>query len=208
MADNLDDSFDFKIKHNEKSIEDTVNKKTKKKRKNITEEIELNSKELSDPDNQINEFQCIVNHFHNSLSSVEKKDYNLSKEKTKMLVLKKSLSLSKEPLHVQFNKKFNLKINKISKKKNYEHSKKKSAVLKPFIIILCSSASRCIQFQKELSQNNKYLKKGKISWYFAFAKHKNLNEQISYLKNIKSKKSSINASILFGTPSLFLINFI
>lgn len=176
------------------------NKKTKKK--NITEILKLKEKELNKASFATREFKAIVQkHINNNLSSIEKTEFNLIDETSGLsnlnkFILKRKQKLVKlESFSQHFNTKFNFKI------KSYLNTREQTAKNKkhtPFMIILCSSAIRCIEIQKDLDENNKYFKSKKICWFHAFAKHKKLNDQIDYLTSDKSKKKNID--IVYATP--------
>lgn len=93
------------------------------------------------------------------------------------------------PIHKQFSKKFNKKL-ELYKQKRSDKNKKS-----PFMVVLCSSAIRCIEIQKALDKHNKHLKSKSLRWIHAFAKHKKLNEQIKFIKDIKYP-----IDIVYATP--------
>jgi hypothetical protein len=158
----------FEPKSNERNTNKQESKK-KPKKKNITEILELKKKELNKPSYAYNEFKNHVFKFiADNLSSVEKNDFNLNEnlpEKLNELIIKRNKS-SMLPFEEQFQNFF------VKKLENYlqkENSEKKA---KPFAIVLCSSALRCIELQKKLDSSVDLFKKKKIKWMHAFAKHK------------------------------------
>lgn len=176
---------------------DSANKKNKKK--NITEILKLKKDELSRPTYAINEFKKhLVKYINVNLSSVEKNDLNLSEvsltgeavetldEKLEKIILKRN-KICNLPFNEQFNEKFNDKIGLFLEQPAVKRS--------PFLIILCSSAIRCIEVQKSLDASNQYIKSKKLRWMHAFAKHKKLKEQIDFLA---TNKAPVN--LVYATP--------
>ncbi|CAF0849740.1 unnamed protein product [Brachionus calyciflorus] len=192
----------IKRKQNEEKSKSEI----KTKKKNITEILKLKEKELSKASFATKEFKTLIQkHVSSNLSSVEKMEFDLidesdsSKNKintqlNKMILKRKQKLVKLGSFWEHFNKKFNFKF-KTYFKNSEKPSNKKHA---PFMIVLCSSAIRCIELQRELDKNNKYIKNKKISWFHAFAKHKKLNEQIEFLNSEKSKRKNID--LIFATP--------
>lgn len=220
MADDLDENFQIEedfLPNNEAdeddldeiknsiTLENSFSKTKTKKKKNITEILKLRENELKKASFANKEFKSILlKYIKKNLSSVEKMDMGLVQEadnsddvincELNKMLIKRSPSLAKlESFWEHFNKKFNSKF-KIYLKKSIEMEQKNC----PFMIILCSSAIRCIEIQRELESNNKFVKTKKLTWFHAFAKHKKLNEQIDFLTNNKSKKKNID--IVYATP--------
>jgi hypothetical protein len=161
----------------------------KQKKKTITEILEIHKDEINKPSYARNELIRILDaHIDKNLSIVEKNDLNLSQDShkylNKIILKRKFIKLS---LCKQFERKFDKKIEK------YLKLAKKVKNGQPFAIVLCSSAQRCIDFQKLIDN---YTNK-RIRWMYAFAKHKKLAEQIDYLK-----KNRVN--IVFATPNRLL----
>lgn len=219
MADELDENYQlekkFKIKaaeldefsdSNEQSFQlnkkskfeqtrasnESNNKKIKKKKKNITEILELKKNDLNKPSYASNEFKNSLKKFINeNLSSVEKNEFNLHEDldtKLDELIVKRT-QVSKLPFEQQFESFFSSKLNNYLEK---ESSQKKK---KPFVIILCSSAIRCIELQKKLDFSIGLIKSKKIKWMHAFAKHKKLNEQIDFIEKCKTP-----IHLIYATP--------
>lgn len=219
MADELDENYQlekkFKIKaadldefsdSNEQSFQlnkkskfeqtrasnESNNKKIKKKKKNITEILELKKNDLNKPSYASNEFKNSLKKFINeNLSSVEKNEFNLHEDldtKLDELIVKRT-QVSKLPFEQQFESFFSSKLNNYLEK---ESSQKKK---KPFVIILCSSAIRCIELQKKLDSSIDLIKSKKIKWMHAFAKHKKLNEQIDFIEKCKTP-----IHLIYATP--------
>lgn len=219
MADELDENYQlekkFKIKaadldefsdSNEQSFQlnkkskfeqtrasnESNNKKIKKKKKNITEILELKKNDLNKPSYASNEFKNSLKKFINeNLSSVEKNEFNLHEDldtKLDELIVKRT-QVSKLQFEQQFESFFSSKLNNYLEK---ESSQKKK---KPFVIILCSSAIRCIELQKKLDSSIDLIKSKKIKWMHAFAKHKKLNEQIDFIEKCKTP-----IHLIYATP--------
>jgi protein CMS1 len=192
-----------KKRSSNQSGQEAADNKAKKKKMNITEILKLNQKELKKASYPTKEFKKIVKKYiSENLSGVEKNNFGMNdsmvdKQLSKMLLKRKTTHNLK--LAEQFDKKFNKKIkqylNEVDSKKS---ENKNTPTLKPFIIVLCSSAIRCIEFQKEL-QDNKFIKSKQLNWFYAFAKHKKLEEQISFLKTLSKKKNS-RIDLIYATP--------
>jgi hypothetical protein len=166
--------------------------KKKSKKLNITEILKLKSAEINKPNYAIDEFKTIlIKHINDNLSSVEKNEYNLNSDDVgkrlgKMLLKrKKTYNL---PVETQFKKKFNKKLGNLLKSSSGSRQK-------PFMIVLCSSAVRCIELQKLIDGKCELSKNGKLRWIYAFAKHKKLNEQIQLVKNLKHE-----VNVVYATP--------
>ena len=101
----------------------------------------------------------------------------------------KSKSAANLPFEEQFNMKFNQKIGAFLK------TESKSVTQAPFIIVLCSSAIRCIEIQKRLDTHNEFVKNKKLRWMHAFAKHKKLQEQVDFLGKCKT-----STHLIYATP--------
>lgn len=175
----------------------------KKKKKNITEILQLKKDELSQPSYATNEFKKHVLKFMNDkLSSVEKNSVGLNEisltgeevetanEKLEKMIMKTG-KLANQPFDEQFNTKFNQRIGSFLKT-----DASKSIKQAPYILILCSSAIRCIEVQKKLDATNEFIKSKKFRWTHAFAKHKKLNEQIDFLN-----KSKQPIHLVYATPA-------
>ncbi len=192
--DDLDDLDELQTKSNkfDKPIskETSNSKKIKTKKKNITEILEIKKKELNKPSYAYDEFKRILTKFIvDNLSSVERKDFGLNEnlnEKLDELIVKRTKT-SKLPFEQQFEKFFSKKFEK--------HLQKESKLRRPFTIVLCSSAVRCIELQKKLDSTNELIKKKKLKWMHAFAKHKKLQEQIDFIKNSKTP-----IHLVYATP--------
>lgn len=189
------------VTRNEKSNTNALNdvSKKKNKKKNITEMLALKKSEIEQPTYAINEFKKILIKYSNvNLSSVEKNELNLSEvsltgepvesvdEKLEKIILKRN-KLSHLPFDEQFNQKFNDKLQVYLKKPSVKQS--------PFIIVLCSSAMRCIEIQTKLDTSNELIKQKKVRWMHAFAKHKKLPLQIDQIKKLKTP-----INIVYATP--------
>jgi len=172
------------------SKETSNSKKIKTKKKNITEILEIKKKELNKPSYAYDEFKRILTKFIvDNLSSVERKDFGLNEnlnEKLDELIVKRTKT-SKLPFEQQFEKFFSKKFEK--------HLQKEPKLRRPFTIVLCSSAVRCIELQKKLDSTNELIKKKKLKWMHAFAKHKKLQEQIDFIKNSKTP-----IHLVYATP--------
>ena len=165
--------------------------KKKKKKLNITEILKLKSAEINKPNYAIDEFKtCLMKYITENLSSVEKNEYNLSKNVDKRLgkMLLKRKKTHNLPVEVQFKKKFNKKLSQLLEEKC-------SAKQKPFMIVLCSSAVRCIELQKLIDKKCDLTRSGKLRWIYAFAKHKKLNEQVELIKKLKH-----DLNLVYATP--------
>lgn len=187
MADELEDNLDLDVK----PIKDKPSKSSKKK--NITEILELKKDELNKPSYAYNEFkQQMCKFINENFSSVEKNEFNMNQDLDSHLnemIVKRTKKRSKLDFHDQFDDFFSSKLDKFLSKEN---SNKKQ---KPFAIILCSSAMRCVDVQKKLDSKISLIKSKKIKWFHAFAKHKKLNEQIDQLTKSKSP-----VHLVYATP--------
>lgn len=103
----------------------------------------------------------------------------------------KTGKLANQPFEEQFNSKFNQKIGTFLKT-----DASRTVKQAPFILILCSSAIRCIEVQKKLDTTNEFIKGKKFRWTHAFAKHKKLKEQIDSLN-----KSKHPTHLVYATPA-------
>jgi protein CMS1 len=168
----------------------------KNKKKNITEILNLNRKEINKPNYATEEFKKIlVKHLNEKLSSVEKNLLNLNEDNQDLdeaisnIIMKRNSKISHLPIEKQFDEKFNEKIQNYLKKPN-------SAITQsPYMIILCSSAMRCIELEKKISNLNSSIKSKQLIWMHAFAKHKKLNEQIKFIENFKKP-----IHLIYATP--------
>ncbi|RNA37002.1 CMSS1 isoform X1 [Brachionus plicatilis] len=220
MADDLDENFQIEedflpsdqiaddlISDEPETFANTETKsiKSKTKKKNITEILKLKQNEFDRPSFANKEFKSmLLKYIKTNLSSVEKMDFNLTRDTdssdaainsqlNKMLIKRKPKLTKMASFWEHFNKKFNTKL-KIHLKKPSQSKQKHS----PFLIILCSSAIRCIEIQRELDSQNKLVKEKKLTWFHAFAKHKKLHEQVEFLTGSKSKQKNID--IVYATP--------
>jgi hypothetical protein len=168
--------------------------KKKRKRKNLTEILELKKDELAQASYATDEFiQQATSYINKKLSSVEKNDLNLGDENVTRRLGKMLLNRTKThhlPVERQFRKKFNKKLALYAKSR--EPSGNERHRRSPHLLILAQSAVRCIELQKKLQATM-----GPLNWLFAFAKHKKLNEQIEFI-NSKVKKTHID--VVFATP--------
>ena len=219
MADDLDENFQIEenflpsetveeddFSNEDKKLTESDPKKSKvKKKKNITEILKLKQNELKKASLANKELKSIlIKYIKTNLSSIEKMDLNFIKEGDRsdlamnsvlnqMLIKRKQKLVQLESFWKHFNKKFNTKL-----KEHLKNSSQFSQKHSPFMIILCSSAIRCIQLQRELESHNKLIKNKKLTWFHAFAKHKKLNDQVAFLNGIKSKQRNID--IIYATP--------
>jgi protein CMS1 len=182
----------------------------KKKKKTITEIMKTEKEKFNDPKYIKSEFVRVTKKYANdNLSTIEKIELNLQntsnddseieKKLNKMLLTSKgSFSLVKK-----FRLKLNKKLNKLLKKSLKLKQKSKTQKPSPFVIILCSSALRCLKVQRMLSAKNDLIKSKKLIWMQAFAKHKKLKNQIELIKNCKNQPH-----LIFATPQrlMHLIN--
>ena len=188
--------FDKNSQPSSKQVENAKNSNKKKnKKKNITEILKLKGSEISKPKFAVEEFKKIIKKYLNeNLSSVEKNDLKLSGDPDELnskldnLIMKRG-KISKLKLDEQFNKKFNNKL------ENYLKKPKAKKLQRPFVLVLTSSAIRCIEIQKQLEKSNELIQKKRLRWMHAFAKHKKLNEQIEMLN-----KSKTPTHLVLGTP--------
>lgn len=175
--DTLEDDFEGNLKVDESALKETK----KRKKKNITEILELKKDEFNDPNYSRNEFKkMLTNHIEKNLSTVEKQSLNLNDDSIEKIILKtnKLYKSIGKAVKAKLSKKFDILNGKKQTKNN------------PYCLVLCSSAQRCIQVQKELN----LITINKIRWMYAFAKHKKLPEQVDFLnKNI--------VNLIYGTPS-------
>lgn len=185
------------------SLGDEAASAKKRKRLNITEILELKKDELNRPDYCVNEFkQLLLKHMDKSFSNVERIDLNLhadadagcttSDKLSKYLIKRAKTSVSQSAAQ-QIGEKFSPKFAKFLKKKKMSAKK-----ARPYAVVLCSSAVRCIQLQKELDETCAQLKNKSLKWIHAFAKHKKLNEQIDYIQ-----KRADPIHLVFATPQRF-----
>ena len=100
-------------------------------------------------------------------------------EKLEKLILKRN-KISHLPFEEQFNQKFNAKLADFLQQKPQQQQPKRS----PFLIVLCSSAMRCIEVQTKLDTSNELIKLKKLRWLHAFAKHKKLPDQIEFIEKL------------------------
>ncbi len=107
-------------------------------------------------------------------------------EKLEKIILKRNKT-SHLAFDEQFNKKFNDKLEEFLQKPPIRQS--------PFIIVMCSSAMRCIEVQTKLDTSNELIKSKKLRWMHAFAKHKKLPQQIEQIKNLKTP-----INVVYATP--------
>jgi hypothetical protein len=171
---------------------------------NISNTIKKEGNKLNSNNYIKKQFKCLILDYINSnLSSIEKDYLNLTKygndDKSIKKKITKMLLKRKYKIGSSFNKKFKSllknKIYQYLQNKHYRSNQSNRSA--PFIIILCSSAMRCIHIQKKLN-SSKFIKSKKLRWAYAFGKHKNLKEQISYFKNDNNDLSSID--LIFATP--------
>ena len=204
MADDLEENFEIeesylnkkRPQNNDLEAEfdvqpagEDVKSAKKQKKKTITEILEIHKDEINKPAYARNELLKILSeHIDKKLSVVEKNDLNLNNNANEYL---NKLILKRKFVHLALNKQFERKFDK--KMQKYLKLDKKIKNGQPFALILCSSAQRCIDFQKQI---NSYTGKS-IRWMHAFAKHKKLAEQIDFLK-----KNRVN--IVFATPNRLL----
>lgn len=153
-----------------------LNKKKRRKKKNITEILKLREHLKIKPSQPINELVGIlIKYMNENLSSVEKNDLNLAtndemnipvEKRLKEMILKR-----KKTYKLSIEDQFKIKFNKILSKflENKQDSSKKG---QPIMIVLCSSAIRCIELQKIFSSSVELIKSKKLFWTHAFAKHK------------------------------------
>lgn len=176
-------------------------KNKKNKKKNITEILKLKKDELSEPTYAINEFKRhLCKYIKTNLSSVERNELNLSEvsldgeqvesidEKLEKIILKRK-KISNLPMEEQFNAKFGDKLEDLLAKSG------SSSRQSPFIVIVASSAVRCIEIQKKLDLTNEMIRNKKVRWIHAFAKHKKLKEQVEFVKNTKTP-----IHLVYATP--------
>lgn len=169
------------------------------KKKNITEILALKKDELEQPTYAVNEFKkCLLKYINVNLSSVEKNELNLNEvsltgepvetieNKLEKLILKRN-KISHLPFDEQFNAKFNDKLALFLEKPPLKKS--------PFLVVLCSSAMRCIDIQTKLDTSNVLIKNKKLRWMHAFAKHKKLPVQIEFIQKLKTP-----INIVYATP--------
>jgi hypothetical protein len=180
-----DDEIDIEFDTQQQPGEVVETNRKKQKKKTITEILELNKDEINKPEYARNELIKILNDYiDKKLSIVEKNDLNLTEDTigylNKLILKRKSTKLS---LEKQFEKKYEQKLQKYLKLPKLKNGQ-------PFAIVLCSSAQRCIEVQRQL---DKFTGK-RIRWMYAFAKHKKLVEQIDFLK-----KNRVN--LIFATPN-------
>jgi hypothetical protein len=184
---------------------DKTKKKKKNKRLNISELLKLRGDQFDQDDFQTNEFKSqMVAYLNKHLSSVEKNELNLSdqvlNERLSEMIMKPAKKLNKNSEKVKkvlVSKLFQKKLGK--KCETYLKSSKATQKQAPFIIILCQSAVRCIEVQRELDLHVDLLKQRQMLWMHAFAKHKKLDEQIEYIK--KQRKQSTH--LVYATPKRF-----
>lgn len=69
----------------------------------------------------------------------------------------------------------------------------------PLVIVLAQSAVRCIELQKKLSSSSPRLFNS-LNWVYAFAKHKKLNEQISFINSKFSRDPKFSLDLVYATP--------
>ena len=180
------------------TIASTVNESKKKrhKKKNITEILKIREKtQKNQPSFPIKEFKrVLLKYLNENLSSVEKNDLNLSTEERldKMILKRKTTHLLE--FHEQFKKKFDKKLNTY-----LENKDKSSRKCEPVMLVLCSSAIRCIELQKSLGNVMESIQSKKLRWIHAFAKHKKLHQQIEF---IQSATHPIH--MVFATPNRFM----
>ena len=168
--------------------------KKRRRKKNITEILKLRENSIMKPSLPNSEFRDIlIKHMNEKFSTIEKNDLGpyIDDLKRRLLKRNKAHKLSAEN---QFVKKFSNKLEKY-----LENKEKSTKKCEPFIIVLCSSAIRCIQFQKLLSASLEVIKAKKLFWIHAFAKHKKLSEQITLLQSIKNP-----THLVFSTPHRFM----
>jgi hypothetical protein len=179
-------------------------KKKKNKRLNISELLKLRGDQFDQNDFQTNEFKSqMVTHLNKHLSSVEKNELNLSNEvldeRLAKMIMKPARKLNKNSEKVKkvlVSKLFQKKLGK--KCESYLNSAKAAmqGQQAPFVIVLCSSAVRCIEVQRELDSHVDLLKQRQLLWMHAFAKHKKLDEQIAYIKTQRKQSTHL----VYATP--------
>lgn len=178
-------------------------KKNRRKRKNLTEILELKKNELRKPSYAMNEFEKILADYANKkLSSVEKNELGLidpnnvdyMQQRFSKMFLKRAKT-HELPVGVQFGKKLTKKLRKYSKTKQKKPEMRRS----PFIIVLAQSAVRCIELQKQVSEANGELV-GSLNWLYAFAKHKKLDEQVALINSKFERDKNFNVDIVYATP--------
>jgi len=184
---------------NESISLETSSSKSKKRRrkKNITEILKLRENSIIKPSQPIKEFKnALLKYMNENLSSVEKNELNLHADNLdclRKMILKRNKT-HKLSVEKQFERKFEKKLNQY-----LENKEKSSKKREPYVLILCSSALRCIELQKLLSDKIEAIKTKKLLWIHAFAKHKKLSEQIGFLQNLKNP-----THIVFSTPHRFM----
>lgn len=145
----------------------------------------------------------ILDQIVKNLSTIEKGFLNLTEYGTDDKSIKKKIGRMllkpKYKKNSSFFKKFKTMFNKklykfLKDKKTQTEQPNKSS---PFMFVLCSSATRCIEIQKELKKL-KLIRTKKLMWAYAFAKHKSLKEQIQFFKYDCIKNTSMN--LIFATP--------
>jgi hypothetical protein len=188
INDEQDDVFN--MHHQNEMNSQSVKKRNKKK--NITDILKIKQDELNKSAYCKTELKAYLNDYiDKNLSIIEKNEFDLDSDALSKLI--RSLDSNSKTkrgnnkLASLFNDKFKPKF------ENYKAKmvdRKGSKFNKPYMIVLCSSAQRCIELQKDLNSftaNN-------IRWFYSFAKHKKLNEQVNYL-------NSNEINLIYATPS-------
>jgi hypothetical protein len=178
--------------------------KRQREKMNITNLIKNEGKKLNSDKYIQKQFKFIIlNYINKNLSFIERSNLNLTeygkddksiKKKIGRMLLKPQYRKSL-PFFTKFKILFNKKIRKFIKNKETQSNQQNKST--PFIIILSSSAMRCIQIQKKLSKL-KLIQSKKLRWAYAFAKHKSLKEQINFFRNDNKSNPAIN--LIFATP--------
>ena len=184
MADDLDDNFlldDSSIPNSRESMKansidhSDQHSKKKSKRLNITQLLKIKENKFSEPDFSRNEFmRLIIEHMNKKLSNVEKNALNLNGDDSiarldKYMMKNKAASAAKrsnKSVGKRVAKKFATKLDA------YLKTKKCKRLASPFMVILCSSAMRCIELQKDIRERLDGLKSKKLNWVNSVPKNK------------------------------------
>jgi protein CMS1 len=171
---------------NAHQTENTAKKRHKKK--NITEILKIKESLLNKSAYCKNEFKnYLTDYIEKNMSIIEKNELDLDKDAIGKLILNVgSKKQDRNSLSAVFSSKFKRKFDNYKKRLG----NRKSILNKPYMIVLCSSAQRCIQLQKEFND----FTANQIRWFYSFAKHKKLDDQIKHL-------NSNEVNLIYATPS-------
>ena len=194
-------------------------KKAKKQRMRITDVIEAEGDKLDRVSHAIDEFvKYTLKHMAANVSGVERSALALGDSASdaeahirQALLLKHTEKMHALSFADKFKHKFEAKLAEFVKQRppaqqqqQQQRKEKKNEVevakpvASPLVLVLCSSALRCIEVQKQLDAKLDVLRTKRVRWLHAFAKHKKLGEQVSAIKQLPHP-----IDVVYATPQRF-----